>query len=120
MIPHDLATHLLDVISWHRTWLAVKDFGTYGTAPVLDTQGQMTFVNCRLVRFEVRIAKSGYRRFQTVSLTEPAIERAIRRLSMQSDFKQRISERQLTYRDINRLVLLASDDTIDLELESYT
>ena len=73
-----------------------------------------------MLRFEVRIAKSGYRRFQILMVSEPAIEDAIRRLSQQSDFKKRVSDRQLTYKDVNLIVSLASEGMIDLELESYT
>lgn len=114
----DLAGHLLDRISWHRTWLAVKDFGKYVQMPVRDGGRQPEVVSCRTLRLEVRVAREGYRKGQCLSVPEPAIDRAIRKMSEQSEFRRRVTQRQLTCDDINRIVSMASDGTIDLELES--
>lgn len=71
------------------------------------------------MRFEVRVSKLGFQRFQVLSLPEPAIEDAIRQLSNQPGFRSRVKELKLTCADINKIIEIASEGAIQLELEDY-
>ncbi|ROS87281.1 hypothetical protein [uncultured Duncaniella sp.] len=117
MITEDLTAHLLHIIAWHRTWLAAKDFGLYGMASRLSSDGNIILFKCRVLRFEVRVPRSGFRKLQIVSVPEFAIENATTRLSSNAGFKRRLEKRILTFEDVNEIIRIASDDIIELNLE---
>lgn len=117
MIPSDLADHLLYVIAWHRTWLAGKDFGNVGEAVLFKEGAGMVRFRCRVLRLEVRIQRDGFRKLQLLSVPEFAIEDAVKQLCANAAFKRRLIARQLTYKDVNEIIRIASDDTISLELD---
>lgn len=117
MIAPDLAGHIIKVIDWHATWLRAKDFGNYGEVAVTDAFNRVVMKPCRVLRFEVTIRRSGFRKRQCISLPERSIEDAIKVLSVQPGFKNRVARRSLSYLEVNEIIRLASNDTIPLELE---
>lgn len=119
MIEPDLVAHLLYIIRWHCTWIDVLDFNTYGETVILDSANRITKIRCRVMRLEVRVGKFGFQRFQILSLPEPDIESAICQLSAQSAFRKRVQMKELTFADLNRIIEIASDGAIELELEDF-
>lgn len=117
MIDPDLSAHLIHIISWHRTWLDVVDFDTFALTAELDAANRVEVVRRRVLRLEVRIRRFGYRKRRIISIPEPAIERAIQQLSADSGFRRRLQCNMLTCADLNRLMELASDGAVHLELE---
>lgn len=117
MIPHDLATHITHIISWHRTWIDVLDFDTFGETVILDSEHRVKRIRSKMLRLQVRIRKSGFYRLQVISVPECSIASSIRKLSEQSGFRNRLQRRQMTCADINLLIETASDGLILLELE---
>ncbi len=107
----------MHVIAWHRTWLAAKKFGEIGEAVMFKPGIGIVRFKCRVLVFEVRIPRECFRKFQTVSVPEFAIEESIRKLSHNPAFKKRLMARGLTFQDINEIIRVASEDTISLELE---
>lgn len=117
MIPQDLVDHILHIISWHRTWLAVKDFGSISLATHLRPDIEIRIIKCRVLRLEVRIERDGFYKHQLLSIPEFAIEDAIRLLSFDTGFKLRVKSRSLSFKDVNEIVRIGSFDSIPLELD---
>lgn len=118
MIAEDLSAHILHIIAWHRTWLAAKDFGNIGMATALSPDGRITRFKCRVLRFEVRVPRDGFRKLQNISVPEFSIENAITLLSSNAGFKRRLDKRCLNHEDVNEIIRIASDETIELNLET--
>lgn len=119
MISPDLVAHMVHTISWYRTWIDVLDFNTYGETAILDASNRVITIRCKVLRLEVRVSKFGFQRFQVLSLPERAIEDAISQLSTQLGFRTRVKELKLMYSDINKIIEIASEGAIQMELEDY-
>lgn len=116
MIDPKLIEHLFEIIEWHRTWIAVKDFGEVEEYAAANGDRVGT-IRCRVLRFEVRVGTQDYNRGQILAVPEFELQAAIERLSLDKSFKHRLDSLTLTYDDVNNLVNAASWGQIELELE---
>lgn len=113
-----IATHLIEVIDWHRTWIKAVDFGTYRRGVAL-TDASVIKVSSRVFRLEVRIALYGYRRGMIISVPEERIDKAISACSAQDrSLISRLDSLSLTFSDVNMIFSKASWGTLDLGLEA--
>lgn len=113
-----IASHLIEVIDWHRTWIKAVDFGTYRRGVAL-TDASVIKVSSRVFRLEVRIALYGYRRGMIISVPEERIDKAISACSAQDwSLISRLDSLSLTFSDVNMIFSKASWGTLDLGLEA--
>lgn len=113
-----LATHLIEVIDWHRTWIKAVDFGSFRKGVTLNDATIMKVIS-KVFRLEVRIGLYGYRRGTIISIPEDLLDKAISEcVSNDSSMNARINTLSLTLTDVNLIFSKASWETLDLELET--
>lgn len=112
-----LATHLIEVINWHRTWLKALDFGEQRMTVSASGRGISKSLS-RAFRLEVRIALNGYRRGMILNVSERCLDTAIAELSKtKGGFSERLSSLSLTFKDVNHIFSVATWHAIELGLE---
>lgn len=118
MIKTQLLQHIIRLIAWHRTWLAVTDTINIAETIRLLPNGTIIRHCCHALKFEVRVAREGFYKRQIINLPVSDIYDAIQTLSADRGFAKRIESLTLNYKDVNMIIHCASRGTISLELEA--
>lgn len=116
MIPIHVLNNIRDVIQEHYTWITFKDFGLMEELYINDGDRLARYM-CPTFRLVTRTISPNYRKGSTLSIPYYVLEQAIQRHCKDYKFQLRMDAHQLNMDDVNKLILTATWQQIDMELE---
>lgn len=111
-------SRLVELIHEHYTWIDVLDYDKKELFTTL-AWGEPETEIFHVLRFITKIPRNKYRKGKIISIPGPDLDRTIRSMCVDENFKNRFESSNFTIEDIEEIVYKATSNVLKLELENY-
>ena len=108
---------MVELIHQHYSWMDVLDYDKkeqFATVAWGELETETSYV----LRFITKIPKYKYRKGKIISIPKPTLDRTIRSMCTDDNFRNRFESSDFTIEDIEKIIYKATSQVLKLDLDN--